>query len=125
MGEIFLSHASADGAMAARVADGIRRSGHTIFLDSDREDGIAPGAAWQRTLFRELRICDAVVFLNSRAGQTSMWCHSELVVAAELGKRVYSLDLGGPWPRAMAWARSGCGMWRPGSGSPFWPKSAG
>jgi WD40 repeat protein/energy-coupling factor transporter ATP-binding protein EcfA2 len=84
--------------MAARVADGIRLAGHSIFLDSDREDGIAPGAAWQRTLFRELRICDAVVFLNSHAGQTSMWCHSELVVAAELGKRVYSLDLGPDLP---------------------------
>jgi hypothetical protein len=27
------------------------------------------------------------------AGQASMWCHSELVMAIELGKRVYSLDL--------------------------------
>src|ERR1700723_2200522 len=93
MGEIFLSHASADVAIAARVAEGIRQAGHVIFLDSDREDGIAPGAAWQRTLLRELRTCDAVVFLNSGAGQASMWCHSELVVAAELGKRIYSLDL--------------------------------
>jgi energy-coupling factor transporter ATP-binding protein EcfA2 len=91
--EIFISHASADAAVAARIADGIRQAGHSIFLDSDREDGIDPGAAWQRTLLRELRICDAVVFLNSTAGRASRWCHSELVVATELGKRVYSLDL--------------------------------
>jgi WD40 repeat protein len=94
VGEIFISHASADGVLAARVAEGVRLAGHSIFLDSDREDGIAPGTAWQGTLFRELRICDAVVFLNSMAAQASMWCHSELVVAAELGRRVYSLDLG-------------------------------
>jgi WD40 repeat protein len=94
VGEIFISHASADRAVATRIGEGIRESGHSIFLDSDRVDGIDPGAAWQRTLFRELRICDAVVFLNSRGGQESMWCHSELVVATELGKRVYSLDLG-------------------------------
>jgi len=93
LGEIFISHSSADGTLAARVAEGIRQAGHSIFLDSDRENGIAPGAAWRQTLLRELRICDAVVFLNSDAGQASMWCHSELVVAAELGRRVYSLDL--------------------------------
>ena len=93
MGEVFISHASADRAMAARVAEGVRAAGHSIFLDTDREDGIVPGAAWQRTLLRELRICDSVVFLNSRAAQASMWCHSELVVATELGKRIYSLDL--------------------------------
>jgi len=93
LGEIFISHASADAAVAARVAEGIRRAGHSIFLDSDREDGIGPGTAWLRVLLRELRICDALVFLNSSAAQASMWCHSELVVAAGLGKRVYSLDL--------------------------------
>lgn len=93
LGEIFISYASADGALAARVAEGVRQASHRIFMDSDREDGVAPGAAWQKTLLRELRLCDAVVFLNSSASQASMWCHSELVVATELGKRVYSLDL--------------------------------
>jgi hypothetical protein len=93
LGEIFISHASADAALSARVAEGVRQAGHRIFLDSDLEDGIAPGAVWQKTLFRELHLCDALVFLNSRASQKSMWCHSELVVATELNKRVYSLDL--------------------------------
>jgi WD40 repeat protein/energy-coupling factor transporter ATP-binding protein EcfA2 len=79
--------------MSAHVAEGIRRAGHCVFLDSDLENGIVPGAAWQRTLLRELRICDAVVFLNSRVGQTSKWCHTELAVATELDKRIYSLDL--------------------------------
>ena len=98
MSEVFISHASADSAIAARVAEGVRLAGHSIFLDTDREDGIVPGAAWQRMLLRELRICDSVVFLNSRAAQASMWCHSELVVATELGKRIYSLDLGPDLP---------------------------
>ena len=93
MGEIFISYASADAAFAACVAEGVRQTGHRIFLDSDWGDGIAPGADWQKTLLRELRLCDAVVFLNSSASQASMWCHAELVVATELGKRVYSLDL--------------------------------
>jgi WD40 repeat protein len=93
LGEIFISHASADAELAACIAEGIRQAGHNIFVDSDREDGIAPGAAWQRTLFHELRICDVVVFLNSSSGQASKWCHSELVVASELGKRIYPIDV--------------------------------
>ena len=93
MGGIFISHAAEDAAVAGQIADHIRLAGHSAFLDSDRRDGIAPGAAWQKTLFHELRICDAVVFLNSDAAQSSRWCHSELVVADERGKRVYSLDL--------------------------------
>jgi WD40 repeat protein len=99
LGEIFISHATADKVLADRVAESVRQAGHSIFLDSDREDGIAPGAPWQRTLLRELRICDAVVFLNSKAGQSSVWCHSELVVAADLGKQIYSLDLGPNLPQ--------------------------
>ena len=91
--DIFLSYASADRTLAARITEQIRAAGHQVFLDSDRENGIAPGTAWQRALFRELRICDAVVFLNSGASQASMWCHSELALAASLGKRVYPIDL--------------------------------
>jgi WD40 repeat protein len=93
VGEIFISHASADGVLAGQVAEVLRRAGHDIFLDNDRVDGIAPGATWQRTLLRKLQTCDAVVFLNSLAGQASMWCHSELVVAIDLGKRIYPFDL--------------------------------
>ena len=93
LGEIFISHASADAALAAEVGESVRQAGHVIFLDTDLDSGIAPGADWQLTLFRELRACDAVVFLNSKAAQASKWCHSELVVATERGKRIYSLDL--------------------------------
>jgi WD40 repeat protein len=93
MAEVFISYASADAPSAGHVADRVRQAGHRVFRDSDHQDGITPGAGWQKTLFRELRLCDAVVFLNSGASQASMWCHSELVIATELGKRIYSLDL--------------------------------
>jgi WD40 repeat protein len=93
VGAIFISHASADVGLTARVAEALRLAGHGVFMDSDREDGIAPGHAWQQEIFRELRSCDAVVFLNSEAAQASQWCHSELVMAEYLGKPVYSLDL--------------------------------
>jgi hypothetical protein len=87
MGYIFVSYATSDAALASWVADKLRRDGHHIFRDSDLDDGIAPGIDWQRTLFHELRSCDALVFLNSSASQESMWCHSELVVA--IGVRLF------------------------------------
>ena len=93
MAQVFVSHSSADNDQATRIATAIRRGGHGIFLDTDGRDGINPGADWQRTLLRELHICDVVVFANSGASQASQWCHSELVVAMELGKRIYSLDI--------------------------------
>jgi WD40 repeat protein len=93
VGEIFISYAAADRTLAGQVSAGIRLAGRGVFIDSDPEDGIAPGAAWRRTLFREMRLCDALVFLNSPAAQDSKWCHAELLVAAELGKRIYPLDL--------------------------------
>ena len=99
MSEIFISHSSVDRVSAAQIATDLRQAGHNIFLDSDREDGIAPGAAWQRTLLRELRICDAVVFLNSSAAQASKWCHAELVIAADLTKQIYPVDLAPDLPR--------------------------
>lgn len=89
----------------------IRRAGHRVFRDSDREDGIPPAAEWQKTLLRELRACDAVAFLNSTASQASRWCHSELVVATDLGKRVYSLDLApGLSPHPLLQALQGIGF---------------
>jgi WD40 repeat protein len=93
LAEIFVSHASTDTASAATVAAALRQGGHDVFLDSDRQDGITPGSEWSRTLFHKLRVCDAVLFLNSDASQASMWCHTELANAVDLGKRVYWLDL--------------------------------
>jgi TIR domain/WD domain, G-beta repeat len=95
----------------AGVLEALRRAGHGVFFDSDPADGIAPGADWQRAVRRELRACDVVVFLNSRAAQGSMWCHSELVLATELGKPVYSLDLGpGLEPHPLLRAVQGIGF---------------
>ncbi len=90
------------------VAAALRQAGHNIFLDTDPRDGISPGSEWQRALFQELRMCDAVVFLNSLASQASMWCQTELAVAGELGKGTYSLDLAqGIGPHPLIGARQG------------------
>jgi hypothetical protein len=91
--DIFVSYARHDAQDAAEIAGKLHNEGHSVFVDADPDNGIPAGAEWRRTLFHELRICDAVIFLNSPAAQGSAWCHCELAVAAELGKQVYSLDL--------------------------------
>ena len=93
MAYIFISYASADRDLAAQVTGQLRAAGHQVFRDRDRDNGIKPGADWRQTLLRQLRICDAVVFLNSMLSQRSVWCHSELMLAVGLGKRVYPIDL--------------------------------
>jgi hypothetical protein len=93
MAEIFVSHSSVDGAAAATVAEALRQHGHRIFLDTDSEDGIYPGAQWSHTLFHKLRLCDVLVFLNSAGSDSSKWCHTEVAVASDLGKHCYWLDL--------------------------------
>jgi TIR domain len=93
LGYIFISYASADSVLAAHIAEGIRIAGHEAFRDRDRGNSVELRADWQQMLLPQLWICDAVVFLNSRASQASVWCHSELVMATALGKRVYPIDL--------------------------------
>jgi WD40 repeat protein len=108
MVDIFVSYAREDSGSATEIARQLREAGHNVFHDADRKNGIPPGAEWQRKLIHELRHCDAVVFLNSRAAQDSEWCHSELAIAAEHGKQVYSLDLySGMEPHALLAARQG------------------
>src|SRR5580698_8316835 len=93
MGNVFISHTKTDELAAREVSDSLRRVGHEIFFAPDPEDGINPGERWMETLFRELRICDAVVFLNSDKGLKSQWCHTELAVANDLGKWLCALNL--------------------------------
>ena len=93
VGEFFLSHATADKSKALRVEERLTAGGHRVFVDSDHDDGIEPGSEWMQSLFRELRLCHAVVFLNSATSQRSMWCHTELAIATELGKPIYPVNL--------------------------------
>jgi WD40 repeat protein len=108
VGQVFVSYASADVGSAGKVVDALRAAGSSVFRDADRDDGIPPGASWQQEIFRQLRMCDVVVFLNSEASQRSKWCHTEVAVAIELGKQLYCVDLAagiGPYPLAAAWQK--------------------
>ena len=95
MAVVFLSHCTKDKAFALQVEQALSSADHTVFVDSDHEDGIAPGTDWRVELFAAVTSCDAVVFLNSPNSQASQWCHTELALAALHHKWVYAVNLTG------------------------------
>jgi WD40 repeat protein len=91
MANVFLSHSSKD----ARLADTIHRSladlHHETFLDHDPGDGIAPGAAWEASLYERLQWADALVCLVTRSYLASLWCSIEVAIAKAQGRRIVPL----------------------------------
>ena len=79
MSSIFISHSSKDNKMAALVKAKLEGAGYTsIFLDFDPEKGIPAGVSWERTLYAQLKSCQAVVLLCSEHSMKSSWCFVEM-----------------------------------------------
>ncbi len=91
MGRFFISHASPEAEQAAQLQDALG-AGNYAFLDTDDQTGIQPGDVWAKKLFLELRTCDAIIVLLSDAYLASKWCHTELAVALDRGKRVFWIE---------------------------------
>jgi hypothetical protein len=79
---IFISHSSEDGVQSARLLEWLHAQGFaSTFLDFDEQRGIAPGADWERTLYRELSGADAVILVLTRNWFSSKWCFAEFAQA--------------------------------------------
>lgn len=92
MARIFISHSSLDNACASAIKSWLESIGFEApFLDSDSETGIAPGAAWERTLYRELEGADAVILILTANWMASKWCFAEFTQARALGKPVFPI----------------------------------
>ena len=85
MARVFISHASADLAVAVHVRLWLRDAGHEVFLDRDLAEGIQVGEEWKRRLYRELRAADAVVCVVTDPYRESEWCSAEVGIADVLG----------------------------------------
>ena len=92
MSAIFISHSSRDNALAKALERRLaERHHHSVFLDLDPEKGIAGGQSWERTLYRKLRSCRAVVALCTDDYLRSHWCFAEIALARMEGKPVIGL----------------------------------
>ena len=94
MSLIFISHSSADAAMAAEVRRHLKEVGHqSVFLDFDPADGIPAGRNWEQELYRNIRACRAVVVLCSQRSMASRWCFMEITYARALGKELFPIKI--------------------------------
>src|SRR6185436_10212264 len=92
MSAIFISHSSRDNALAKSIEQRLaQRHHHSVFLDLDPEKGIVGGQSWERTLYRKLRACRAVIALCTDDYLRSHWCFAEIALARMEGKPVIAL----------------------------------
>ena len=103
MAQLFVSHSSADNALAAQVKDCLADLGYeSVFLDFDPTGGLVPGQAWRDQLFTNLDACDAVVFITTPQSVSSQWCHSELALTRWLRKPILALLVDGSDPHPLS-----------------------
>lgn len=90
MARIFISHSNMDNAQAADFMTWLRGKGFTeLFLDFDKHSGIQPGANWEKTLYRQMEIAQAVIIMVTPNWMASKWCFAEFVQARALGKEIF------------------------------------
>lgn len=90
MARVFISHSSRDSEPAARIKTWLHEQGFdTPFLDFDKHAGIPPGADWERTLYREIEISEAVIIVQTPNWMESKWCFAEFTQARALGKAIF------------------------------------
>ncbi|SAL51125.1 WD domain-containing protein [Caballeronia cordobensis] len=92
MSKIFISHSSANNALALAIGRWLTDNGwDEYFLDVEPLKGLAPGERWQEELKAAAGRCEAVLFLISPAWLSSSWCRSEFQLAKFLGKTIFGV----------------------------------
>jgi TIR domain/AAA ATPase domain len=90
----FISHSICDREAVERLHDRLRAWGYeSLFLHFDPEDGVAVGQEWERELYRQLRVADAVLYVGSQASAASRWCFAELALARSANKPIFPLAI--------------------------------
>ena len=83
--KVFISHADADAALAARISEALAKSGFEVW-DSDRD--LLPGDNWAGKIARALEESEAMIVLLTPAAVNSPQVRREIEYA--LGARNYS-----------------------------------
>lgn len=110
MSDVFVSYAREDSDVVARIAQALRSSGKSVWID---EEGIESADRWRKALEEAIDAADAVVVVLSHHWVESGPCRDELAHAAEAHKRLVPVvvedapraDMGaalGPVPEELA-----------------------
>ncbi|HET7316309.1 MAG TPA: toll/interleukin-1 receptor domain-containing protein [Sphingomicrobium sp.] len=84
MVDVFISYARENRTVAARVADELRASGLSVWLDDD----LAAHRAYSEVIEQRLQEASAVVVLWSKASAGSQWVRAEADFGRNAGKLV-------------------------------------
>jgi hypothetical protein len=102
---LFVSYAHRDRPRVDALVSRLRQAGNDVWLDSD----LVGGRPWWDQVLDELRSCDAVLAVLSRAAIRSQACRSERAYAAQLGKAILPVAIesmpAGLFPADMAQVR--------------------
>ena len=89
---VFISHSSRDQKPAETLKAWLVSIGFDqTFLDFDKHTGFAPGADWERTLYREIERAQAVILVLTKNWFDSKWCFAEFTQTRALGKAIFAL----------------------------------
>ena len=92
MARVFLSHSSRDNDSARRMKAWLEEQGFDApFLDFDKHSGIPPGSDWEKILYREIELSQALLILQSANWNASKWCDREFTCARFLGKPIFQV----------------------------------
>ncbi len=92
MSAIFISHSSADNDQVAGLKSRLESwNHHSLFLDFDPDAGIQAGRSWERTLYRKLRACRAVIAWCTDTYLQSYWCFAEIALTRMEGKPIFAI----------------------------------
>lgn len=88
-GEIFVSYAIADKALAGRVSQALKNAGHDTWVDIEN---IRYADHWQDAIFPAIARAPAVLFICSKASFESRNCREELSYAESLQLKMQDLS---------------------------------
>ena len=92
MSRLFVSHSSANNAVAIALCRWLADEGYSdVFLDLDPKRGLIAGDKWQEALRAAAGRCEGVIFLLSPAWVNSKWCLGEFILAKLLAKRIFGV----------------------------------
>jgi WD40 repeat protein len=97
MSKVFLSHSSRDDRQAMALKAWLESAEPglvgEIFLDLDRETGIAAGTRWKEALRQASDRCEAVICVLSEHWDASHECKAEYRTAEDKGKPIFPVRL--------------------------------
>ena len=67
MASLFFSHSGQDKEVAKDLGEQLKYEGfESLYISSYPEHSTAPGEHWKEDIYRQIKICDSVIFLMTK-----------------------------------------------------------